>query len=184
MVLLVIVFLVLLGIVIFFARPKLFFIYWLSIYAFVLPIIYLPLKSSFSPFDKFMPILGNGRSYRKDYYYGKPTEAYNNEGSFKVDARLAFMFVEYGIIGLSLFFFLFFSIFKGCFMYIEEHKKVIYVGAMIYFLLNSITDSGFWDYIIFSSVLIYVFSINNNKNVGECIVSYNDAVKSLGRIES
>ena len=131
-----------------------------------------------------MPILGNGRSYRKDYYYGKPTEAYNNEGSFKVDARLAFMFVEYGIIGLSLFFFLFFSIFKGCFMYIEEHKKVIYVGAMIYFLLNSITDSGFWDYIIFSSVLIYVFSINNNKNVGECIVSYNDAVKSLGRIES
>lgn len=104
------------------------------------------------------PILGNGKAYRKEYFYGKPTDAYHNEGSFKVDARLAFMFVEYGIVGLSLFFLLYVSIFRGCYFYSEEHKKKLYWGAGLYFLIYSITDPGFWDYVIFSSLLIYVFS--------------------------
>lgn len=114
------------------------------------------------------PLFGNGKSYRQDFYYGKPTWPYNNEGSYKVDARLAFMFVEYGIIGLLLFFFLFFSIFKGCYLYSEENKKKIYIGAFLFFLLNSTTDPGFWDYIMFSVIIIYVFSTKDieaeNKN--------------------
>ena len=109
--------------------------------------------------DKFnSPMLGNGKSARPINYYGHYTDTIN-ETVYKTDARLAFMFVEYGVVGLSLFFFLFASMFKSCYLYSEEHCKYFYWGASIYFLLFSLTDNGFWDYIIFSTLFIYVFSI-------------------------
>ena len=107
------------------------------------------------------PYMGNGQLYREGFFYGNPKDprdTYNNADIFRTDARLAFMFVEYGIIGLCMFFYLFASMYKGCFLYSEEKNKALYWGAGLYFLLFSITDNGFWDYIIFSSVIIYVFS--------------------------
>ena len=104
------------------------------------------------------PIMGNGRSYREGHFYGHPSDTYNNENIFKTDARLAFMLIEYGVIGLGLLLLMFANIFKGCFLFSEEKNKALYWGAGFYFLLFSITDNGFWDYTIFSVVLIYVFS--------------------------
>lgn len=107
------------------------------------------------------PYMGNGQLYREGFYYGDPKDpkdTYNNADIYRTDARLAFMFVEYGIIGLCLFFYLFFSMFKGCYLFSEEHSKALYLGAGLYYLLFSITDNGFWDLLIFSSILIYVFS--------------------------
>lgn len=112
------------------------------------------------------PIIGNGRAYRKDSFYGTREDDVWDEGAYRVDATMAFMFVEYGIIGLLLFFFLFFSIFKGCYFYSEEHNKIFYWGVSLYFLLYSITDPGFWHYSIFSFFIIYVFSMNNKKQKG------------------
>ena len=113
------------------------------------------------------PYMGNGQLYREGCYYGDPTDpkdTYNNADIYKTDARLAFMFVEYGIIGLCIFFYLFFSMFKGCYLYSEEHRKALYLGTGLFFLLFSITDNGFWDYLIFSSIFIYVFSEKHISN--------------------
>lgn len=110
------------------------------------------------------PYMGNGQLYREGFFYGNPKDprdTYNNADVFKTDARLAFMFVEYGIIGLCMFFYLFASMYKGCYLYSEEKNKALYWGAGLYFLLFSLTDNGFWDYIIFPSILIYVFSKRN-----------------------
>ena len=104
------------------------------------------------------PLMGNGKAFRPEFYYGHPTDTYNNEGIFRTDARLAFMFVEYGVMGLGLLLLMFAYIFRGCYLFSEEKSKALYWGAGVYFLLFSITDNGFWDYLIFSSVLIYVFS--------------------------
>ena len=113
-----------------------------------------------SKFDS--PLMGNGRAFRKDFFYGYPTDI-PNEGVYMTDARLAYMLVEYGILGLSLFFLLFISMLKVCYLYSYEHDKSLYVGIGIYFLLFSLTDGGFWDFFFFSFVFIYTFSIKNNK---------------------
>lgn len=115
------------------------------------------------------PLVGNGKSYRPEYYYGDPTDTYKNEFIYRTDARLAFMLVDYGIIGLLLFFYFYATLFKGCCLYSEEKSKYLYVGAFIYFFLFSLTDNGFWDYVVFSVLFIYVFSVkdgNKLDNVG------------------
>lgn len=114
------------------------------------------------------PLIGNGRAYRGDYFYGHPDDTYNNENIFLVDARLAFMFVEYGIIGLSLFLYLYASLFKGCYLYSEEHNKYLYWMAGIFFTLFSLTDPGFWDLLMFSIIPIYVFSVREVSNERSC----------------
>lgn len=116
--------------------------------------------SAYLLYTKFgSPIIGNGKVYRKDYFYGIPGRSPFTEGVYKVDARLAFMLVEYGFLGIFLFFLLYASIFKGCYLYSEEHVKRLYWGVVIYLFLFSITDSGFWDETTFSIILIYMFSI-------------------------
>ncbi len=122
-------------------------------------------------FEFQSPLLGNGEAYRSGYYYGDPdTTPYKNENVYQVDARLAFMLVEYGIIGLSLFFYLYSSIFKGCYLYSKEHRKSLYWGAGMYFLFFSFTDPGFWDLLMFSVLPIYVFSARgqNKRNMIKC----------------
>jgi hypothetical protein len=107
------------------------------------------------------PLVGNGKGYRPEYYYGDPTDTYKNEFIYRTDARLAFMLVDYGIIGLLLFFYLYATLFKGCYLYGEEKTKYLYVGAFVYFFLYSLTDNGFWDYVIFSVIFVYAFSLKN-----------------------
>lgn len=110
------------------------------------------------------PFIGNGKDHRSVFFYGNPAlDPF--AGSYKNDARLAFMLVEYGIIGLSLFLFLFSSTFKACLSYSEEKSNRLYFIAFFYFLLFSITDAGFWDAQIFSCFFVYVFSSKTNKNL-------------------
>lgn len=114
--------------------------------------------------DKFSsPIIGNGKAYRRgDNFYGHPTDTWN-EDVFKTDARLAFMLVEYGFVGLSLFFLLYASVFKGCSFFSEEKQLSLYWGAFLFFVLFSLTDNGFWDHVMLSVLFIFVFSVKNEK---------------------
>lgn len=116
------------------------------------------------------PIIGNGRSFKGDSFYGNPADSWN-EGVFKTDARLAYMLVDYGIVGLLLFLLLFASVFKGCFLFSEESSKSLYWGAFIYLILFSLTDNGFWDHVVFSVLLIYAFSIKGNQKNNEVLVN-------------
>lgn len=116
--------------------------------------------SAYLLLDKFdSPLLGNGKAYRgkEDFYFIPAGDKIGN--FFRTDARLVFMLVEYGIIGLGLFLLLYYSIFKACYRYSEERRRCLYVGAFIYFLLFSLTDNGFWDYVQISILYIYVFSV-------------------------
>ena len=120
--------------------------------------------SAYLLIDKFhSPIIGNGRAYRGgDNFYGHPTDTWN-EAFFRTDARLAFMLVEYGIVGLFLFFLLYASVFKGCFLYGSENMKPLYWGAFFYFILFSLTDNGFWDHVVLSVLFIYAFSVKSER---------------------
>ena len=122
--------------------------------------------SAFLLIDKFnSPIIGNGKAYRGgENFYGHPTDTLN-EDVFKTDARLAYMLVEYGFIGLFLFLLLYAAIFKGCYLFGEEQFQSLYWGAFIYFILFSITDNGFWDIVVISALYIYAFSPKRNKRI-------------------
>ena len=114
--------------------------------------------SAYLLIEKFQsPLWGNGKAYRNNSYYGHSTDTFN-EFTYRTDARLAFMLVEYGLIGLGLYLIIYIFIFKECYKYSAENKVYLYLGAGIYFLLFSLTDNGFWDYIQFPSFLIYVYS--------------------------
>lgn len=103
------------------------------------------------------PLVGNGQSYRNSNFYGHNTDLIN-EFEYKTDARLAFMLVDYGIIGFFLFLFLYIGIYRGLSKYSSETNMYLYYGSFSFFLLFSLTDNGFWDYILFSVLLIYAFS--------------------------
>lgn len=108
------------------------------------------------------PVIGNGKAYRGENFYGHLTDTWN-EDIYRTDARLAFMLVEYGIVGLFLFLFLFASAFKGCLLYSGEKRRSLYWGAFLYFILFSLTDNGFWDHVVFSVLFIYAFSVKSDK---------------------
>ena len=104
------------------------------------------------------PLTGNGKVFRPDKFYIHPLNAEYDENVFRTDARLAFMLVEYGIIGLFLFAYLFITMFKVCRTNSNIHDNAFYWGAGLYFFLFSLTDNGFWDIVQFSVIFIYAFS--------------------------
>lgn len=119
--------------------------------------------SAYLLIDKFnSPVIGNGKAYRGENFYGHLTDTWN-ENIYRTDARLAFMLVEYGIVGLFLFLLLYAAIFKSCFLFGEEKQKSLYWGAFFYFILFSLTDNGFWDHVVFSVLFIYAFSVKSDK---------------------
>lgn len=111
------------------------------------------------------PIIGNGKAYRGgDNFYGHPKDILN-EVTYRTDARLAFMLVDYGVVGLFLFLLLFVSLYRYCFLYSKIKNKYFYGGAFLYFVLFSLTDNGFWDYLVFSILFVYAFSVENEKKL-------------------
>lgn len=104
------------------------------------------------------PIKGNGRALRQSDFYYISKEA--NEDLFPTDARLVFMLVEYGVVGFSLFMFLFYSIMKCSCVYGSENDKLFYIGAFLFFLLFTVTDDGFFDKMQFLIVTVYAFLLN------------------------
>lgn len=118
--------------------------------------------SAYLLMDKFnSPLIGNGKAFRAENFYGHPTDTWN-EDIYRTDARLAFMLVEYGIVGLFFFLLLYASVFKGCSKFSDENRKILYCGAFLYFILFSLTDNGFWDNVVLSVLFIYVFSVKES----------------------
>lgn len=99
------------------------------------------------------PFFGNGLSYKGEFAYG-------NSGSvtlemFQADARLAYMIVEYGLIGILLYFLYYTSIFNYLKTQVvkEERKKLSL--CFLYFILLTFVDPGLFDRLNFPLVYIY-----------------------------
>lgn len=103
------------------------------------------------------PIIGNGEAYKGD-------KAYNIDWMDKnvllADARFAYMLVEYGIIGVLLYFVLFYSIFKIIkrMLYQDNRIKLEFVVVVGYYFIFTITESGLFDATLLSMLYIYAFS--------------------------
>lgn len=106
--------------------------------------------------DKYFnksPFLGCGYSYKGEFAYG--TWGMVTLSNFRSDARLAYILVEYGLIGFSLYLLFFYSIFS----YLYKNTSIIYrrnlIICFIYYLILTITESGFFDRLCFPLIFIY-----------------------------
>ena len=80
---------------------------------------------------------------------------------FLSDARLLFTLVEYGVLGMSLYIFFYFAVFR----YIKEstHLKNVYVWLIAgYYILLTVTEIGIFDIYMYAMIFIFLF-INNTK---------------------
>lgn len=103
------------------------------------------------------PIIGNGLSWRGDGAYG--TWGYINEISmFQSDSRLAFMLVEYGIVGVFLYLSYYICIIKSL---VRKHyrRKILYI-ILGYFILLTVTESGIFDKTLFPMVFFYLLALD------------------------
>ena len=106
--------------------------------------------------DKYFnknPIIGCGYSYKGEFAYG--TWGMVTLSNFRSDARLAYILVEYGLIGFSLYMLFFYSIFS----YLYKNTSVTYrrnlLICFVYYLILTITESGFFDRMCFPLIFIY-----------------------------
>lgn len=107
-------------------------------------------------FEFHNPVFGNGYAYMGEEGYDRGDFAKQNV--FIADAHLAYMLVEYGILGCFIFFILFSEIFKCIYRKgIITNKKVISIVA-IYYILNTITDMGLFDMSLLAFLYIFLFA--------------------------
>ena len=107
------------------------------------------------------PILGNGRASLGHGAY-PIADHVSDVSDFKADARLAFMLVEYGLVGFFLYFLLYSNIFKyfSNRLIVKDKRRSIIIFT--YFVILSLTGSGLWDQNLFPYTYLY-FSILGNK---------------------
>ena len=109
------------------------------------------------------PLTGNGMSKRgSDFYYFSENAS---EKNFPTDARLVYMLVEHGIIGVLLYAFFFLSILKYTKFMGQEHERSFFLGALLFFVLFTITDDGIFDRIQLLIFVTYSFSYINNRYI-------------------
>lgn len=104
------------------------------------------------------PIFGNGRASLGENAY-PIADNVSGVSDFKADARLAFMLVEYGIVGLFLYFLLYFNVFRFFYRRTYEVDSKQCVIIFIYFVILSITGGGLWDQNLFPYTYLYFFSL-------------------------
>lgn len=113
-------------------------------------------------FEFHNPILGNGYAYMGEDGYDRGDFA--NQSVFIADAHLAYMIVEYGILGCLVFCFFYINIFKTVTTRkIIRNSNVIKIIA-IYYILNTITDIGLFDISLLSFLYIFSFTQDNMLN--------------------
>lgn len=104
-------------------------------------------------FDK-KPLIGNGYSYKGDFAYGSIGSMVSLR-NFTSDARVAFILVEYGIIGFLLYTNFFYKIFS----YLRKKTSIQFrrnlTICFIYYAILTITESGFFDRLCFPLIFIY-----------------------------
>lgn len=103
------------------------------------------------------PIIGNGRSSLGENAY-PIADHISDISNLRADALLAFMLVEYGTLGVLLYFIYFNSIFKY-FARFDGNRKKITIFLM-FFTILSLTEGGLWDKNLFPYVYLYYMSIN------------------------
>ena len=104
------------------------------------------------------PVFGNGRACLGQGAY-PITDNVSDVSDFKADARLAFMLVEFGVIGLLLYFLVYSNIFKFFLrktLCVDKKKTIIIFS---FFAIMSITAGGLWDQNIFPYTYLYFFAL-------------------------
>lgn len=101
------------------------------------------------------PVIGNGYAYMGEDAYVLNISI--NQSAFLADARIAYMIVEYGILGVFLFFILYLGIYKSLVNNSTTGNKCFYKIAYTYFFICTLTEGGFFDIGIFSMLYIYGF---------------------------
>lgn len=104
------------------------------------------------------PWIGNGLAYLgEDAYVANDAI---NQTMFVADARLAYTLVEYGIIGFSLFLFLYWSLYKIIITEGTYGDKKIYRIAFVFYIICTLTEGGIFDMGIFC--MLYIFGFQNS----------------------
>ena len=105
------------------------------------------------------PILGNGFAFRETSEYDFSDTL--NESTIKTDACLAYMIVEYGIVGILCFTFLFYTIFKKLIIQSQLFDKRVWTIVILYYILFSFTETGLFDIMQFSMISVFCFCVND-----------------------
>lgn len=111
------------------------------------------------------PILGNGRSPLGENAYSIADKV-DSLSNMKSDARLAYMLVEFGLLGCILYFMYYLSIFKFFRkQYPHPKGKNVYIIIFVFFMLFTYTEPGFFDGDLFPMVYVYLFSVYGANNL-------------------
>jgi hypothetical protein len=105
------------------------------------------------------PLIGNGLSVKGDDYIFDIDSKTNSLRSLKTDARLAFVIIDIGLIGLFLYMLLFFQLFKYMGHYLTRKGRLSLIIVYIFFLVFSVTESGFWDAFAYPLIFVFYFAL-------------------------
>lgn len=110
------------------------------------------------------PFFGVGYSYKGELGYGNLGVC--TLSAFDADAKLAYIMVETGIVGMILYIFVFGSVFQILLKYCKKEDRIKIFICIIYYVLLNFTESGVFERICFPMMYIYVFCVLNKKNTG------------------
>lgn len=127
------------------------------------------------------PIIGNGRANVFENAYPLPGDLDTNL-TFKSDARLAFMLVEYGVLGLSIYLMLYYNIFRYFRRRMPLSLRSAPYLAFFFFFVFSLTEGGLWDSTLFPYVYLYFFAIIRETS-GDNLKSFKRTHYALARNE-
>lgn len=105
------------------------------------------------------PIVGHGNAYDNDDNAYRTTAGLDVPGLVS-DAALAFYLVEYGLVGLLLFFYLHYSIIKfSSFPVSKSKQKYVILLIFVFFVLFSVTERGLFNRTNIIFILAYMFGL-------------------------
>ena len=124
------------------------------------------------------PLLGVGLSgYGERAYGGQYTLIH-----YQSDARLAYLIVEYGLIGFLLIAVVFFKTSFCVYEKINKSAKKKLIACFSYYVVLTITELGFFDQYVYPFLFIYIFSvlIDSDRNHVESQISKGRACLGMG----
>lgn len=101
------------------------------------------------------PVFGNGYAYMGEDAYVVNSSI--NQSAFLADARIAYMIVEYGIVGVLVFILIYVGIYKSIINCGTVRDKRLYRIAYAYFFICTLTEGGFFDLGLFFMLYVYGF---------------------------
>lgn len=104
------------------------------------------------------PIIGNGLAWKGEYAY----DTIKTLIDFKADARLMYMLVEYGILGVTFYFIYFYNLFWMPAKNKSRHVRFFIYYSFAYFCIMTFTEGGFFDYCNVVMVLVYISMLQAN----------------------